>query len=137
MSEEQPREPVKRTEKPEQVQEQQEVAPEAPWSVPGPRIEMPETDFEPLRPLEPADLGAAIAQGFDLPETPEFESILPELGEGEDLRVPMSRPAATAMGDTCPKGLAGLCIWCGMYPCDYMLKRSLRFLLTKIEYGGK
>ena len=134
MSEKQPREPVKRTEKPEQPQEPQEGPPEAPWSVPGPRIELPETNFEPLRPLEPA-LGEAIAQSFNMPQMPEFEIRLPDVAEGETRRVPMSRPAASLVGDVCPHGLAGLCIWCNLYPCDYMLKRTLRFMLTSLEYG--
>lgn len=137
MSEEQPREPVKRIEEPKQSQEQQEAPPEQPWSVPGgPQITMPDTKFEPLRPLEPATLGEAIAESF-MPEMPEFEPIFPEvIGEVEERRIPMNRPTATAMENVCPHGLAGLCIWCQRYPCDYMLKRSLRFLLTKIEYGG-
>lgn len=139
MSEEQLREPVKRTEKPEQVPEEQPVPPEQeqPWSVPGggPQITMPETDFEPLRPLEPADLGEAIAQSF-MPEMPEFEPLVPDVGEVEERRIPMNRPVATPIGDVCPHGLAGMCIWCNLYPCDYMLKRTLRFLLTMVEYGG-
>ncbi len=138
MSEGQPEEPVKRAEEPRQPQGEQEVPAEQPWSVPSsqsPRIELPETDFEPLRPLEP-ELGKAIAQSF-APQTPEFgEILLPDVGE-ETLRVPMSRPAVTPVGDMCPHGLAGMCIWCNLYPCDYMLKRALRFLLTKIEYGGE
>ena len=138
MSEEQPREPVERTEKPKQAQEQQKVVPEAPWSVPesqNPRIELPETGFEPLRPLEPATLGEAIADSF-MPETPEFEVFRPDLEERDVQRVPMNRPTAPLMGDMCPHGLAGLCIWCPTYPCDYMLTRALRFMITKIEYGG-
>lgn len=134
MAEEQLREAVKRiTEENKQPQEAQ--PPETPWSVPPTQEELPETNFEPLQPLEPADLGEAIAQSYGVPET--FEPLVPpELGEGEDMRVPMHRPAVTPVGDMCPHGLAGMCIWCGLYPCDYMLKRALRFLLIKIEYGG-
>lgn len=137
MSEEQTRETVKRSEEPQPPQTPQAVSPETSWSVPPPQIEMPETTFEPLRPLEPA-LGEAIAQSFEIPQMPEFgEILLPDVVEGtEDMRRPMNRPAAPLMGDVCPQGLAGLCIWCGQYPCDYMLKRALRFLLTTIEYGG-
>lgn len=135
MTEEQPKEAVKRAEEPTQPRTPQETSPEQPWSVPGgPQIELPETSFEPLRPLEPA-LGEAIAQSF-MPEAPEFEVVLPEVGD-EDLRVPMSRPAATPMGEVCPHGLPGMCIWCNLYPCEYMLKRALRFLLTLVEYGNE
>ncbi|HEB01758.1 MAG TPA: hypothetical protein ENI12_00830 [Nitrospirae bacterium] len=138
MSEEQPREPVERTEEPKQPQEQQKVVPEALWSVPdsqSPRIELPETSFEPLRPLEPTALGEAIADSF-MPKPPEFEPFRPDLEERETQRVPMNRPTATPMGDVCPHGLAGMCIWCQRMPCDYLLGRVFRYLLTKIEYGG-
>lgn len=138
MSEEQTVEPVKSTEEPKQPQEQQEATPEAPWSVPesqSPQIELPETGFEPLRPLEPSTLGEAIAESF-MPETPTFEPILPELREGETQRIPMNRPAVTLTGEVCPHGLAGMCVWCQKMPCDYMLGRVFRYLLTKVEYGG-
>lgn len=124
-------------EKIEQTQEPQEIPVEQPWSVPGPRIELPETEFEPLRPLEPTVLGEAIAQGFNLPKMPEFEPLLPTVAEGEHHRIPMNRPVATLTGEVCPHGLMGNCVWCQRFPCDYMLKRSLRFLLTMVEYGGE
>ncbi|GAI30534.1 unnamed protein product [marine sediment metagenome] len=136
MSEEQLREAVKRTTE-ETKQPQEAQPPETSWSVPPstllPRIELPETDFEPLQPLEPADLGEAIAQSF-APQTPEYgEILLPDVEEG--VRIPMNRPAAPLMGNVCPHGLPGNCIWCDLYPCDYMLKRTLRFLITMVEYG--
>lgn len=124
-------------EEPKQAQEQQEAPPEAPWSVPesqSPQIELPETGFEPLRPLEPSTLGEAIAESF-MPETPTFEPILPELGEGETQRVPMNRPAVMPMGDVCPHGLAGMCVWCPRMPCKSVIARCLRYLLVKTEYG--
>ena len=121
-------------EKPEQAQEQQEAPAEQPWSAPPPRIELPDTEYEPLRPLEPA-LGEALARSFELPEMPDFEALRPTVEEGEAKRIPMNRPAVMGTGEVCPHGLAGLCVWCGRYPCDYMLKRSLRFLITMVEYG--
>jgi len=117
----------------EQPEESEQPQDERPWSAPPPRIELPDTDFGPLRPLEPA-LGEAIAQSFNVPQMPEFET---PIIEGEPMRNPMNRPADTRVGEVCPHGLAGLCVWCPRYPCEYMLKRALRFLITMVEYGGE
>lgn len=121
MSDETPKEKV---EKPRDV-----------WSAPFESIEEPPDvtlEADPIEPLEP-NLGAAMAQAFQAPPmmVPPIQDTITQES------VPL-RPARLApQGGVCPHGLAGLCVVCPRFPCNYMAGRALRALIAKLEYGAE
>ncbi len=97
---------------------------------PQPSERPPEAELEPLKPLEP-ELASAMASLMDTTPT---EVIAPQL--------PMEIPALSyrrRMGPvstaTCPHGLAGFCLVCPRCPCDYLKARTLRSMITELQYG--
>lgn len=106
------------------------------WSAPFESIEEPpdvELDADPLEPLAP-NIGAAMAQAFQTPAMGVPLMQEPVVREGAPLR-PASRLAPQS--GVCPHGLAGLCVVCARYPCNYMAGRALRALIAKLEYGSE
>ena len=94
-------------------------------------IDLPEpsTQLEPLQPLE-NDLGDALS---NLLET----TLQPQIPQQEHVYVPpqIRRPIPAISTELCPKGLAGICVICPEFPCQYMKKRVLRALLAEAEYS--
>ena len=88
-----------------------------------------ETDptLEPLQPLE-SELGEAFSRLLDQPQQTQ---------EPVQTYVPPQhlRRIARVSTETCPKGLAGMCLICQEFPCKYLKARILRALLVDVEYG--
>ena len=89
-----------------------------------------EAELEPLKPLEP-DLVTAMAR---LMETTPIENI----GQPIEAKIPAT-PYRRRMGpisnEVCPHGLAGFCLVCPRCPCNYLKARTLRSMITELEYG--
>ena len=89
-----------------------------------------EVELEPLKPLEP-DITSAMAS---LMEAAPMESIGPIL-EAEATAIPYRRRMVPISNQVCPHGLAGFCLVCPRCPCNYLKARTLRALITELEYG--
>ena len=91
-----------------------------------------EVELEPLKPLEP-DITTAMAK---LMEATPLEQIGPQL-EAETTAVPYRRRMAPISNEVCPHGLAGFCLICPRCPCNYLKARTLRAMITELEYGKR
>ena len=89
-----------------------------------------EPELEPLKPLEP-DIGSAMAK---LMEGTPLEYEAPTL-EAESTAVPYRRHMVPISNQVCPHGLAGFCLVCPRCPCNYLKARTLRAMITELEYG--
>ena len=89
-----------------------------------------EIELEPLKPLEP-DLVSAMTR---LMEGTPMESVGPTL-EAETTAVPYRRRLGPISNEVCPHGLAGFCLVCPRCPCNYLKARTLRAMITELEYG--
>ena len=87
-------------------------------------------ELEPLKPLEP-DLTTAMAK---LMETPPIESTEPQV-IAKIPAMPYRRRMGPISNATCPHGLAGFCLVCPRCPCNYLKARTLRAMITELEYG--
>ena len=88
------------------------------------------TESETLDPLQPltSDLGQAISNLLETPQQPQ---------EAQKTYVPPQslRRVAPLSTETCPQGLAGMCVVCSDFPCKYLKARVLRALIVDVEYG--
>ena len=89
-----------------------------------------EVELEPLKPLEP-DIVSAMTR---LMEGTPLESVDPKL-VAEIPTAPYRRRFAPLSNETCPHGLAGFCLVCPRCPCNYLKARTLRAMITELEYG--
>ena len=89
-----------------------------------------EVELEPLKPLEP-DLTTAMAK---LMEATPIEQVDPQL-EAATTAVPYRRRMTPISNQVCPHGLAGFCLVCPRCPCNYLKARTLRAMITELEYG--
>ena len=118
------------------------ISPDQPWSVPETqeRRTLPEINLDPLTSL-PSSLAEAFADTLNIPQFPDESMMLPGLPEYNPVTqedyVPLLRPPISMSHDACPSGLIGICVTCTDFPCDYMMERCLRYLLTQIKYGSK
>ena len=99
---------------------------------PQPSEEPTEVELEPLKPLEP-DITTAMAK---LMETTPMEQVGPQL-EVATTAVPYRRRMAPMSNQVCPHGLAGFCLVCPRCPCNYLKARTLRAMITELEYGKR
>ena len=90
-----------------------------------------EVELEPLKPLEP-DLTSAMAK---LMESTPLESVDTQLDD-KSTAVPYRRHSTIPISnEICPHGLAGFCLICPRCPCNYLKARTLRTMITELEYG--
>ena len=89
-----------------------------------------EVELEPLKPLEP-DITTAMAK---LMETTPIEQVSPQV-EAATTAVPFRRRMVPISNQVCPHGLAGFCLVCPRCPCNYLKARTLRAMITELEYG--
>ena len=97
---------------------------------PQPSERSTEVELEPLKPLE-SDIGSAMAR---LMEGTPMESVSPQL-DAETTAVPYRRRMVPLYNEVCPHGLAGFCLVCPRCPCDYLKARTLRAMITELQYG--
>ena len=83
--------------------------------------------LEPLQPLE-SELGEAFSKLLEQPQQTQ---------EPSQTYIPPQhlRRIAPRSTETCPQGLAGMCVICPDFPCKYLKSRILRALLVDVEYG--
>ena len=89
-----------------------------------------EIELEPLKPLE-SDLTTAMVK---LMESKPMESTGP-IVSAEIPQPPYRRRMGPISTATCPHGLAGFCLVCPRCPCNYLKARTLRAMITELEYG--
>ena len=91
-----------------------------------------EVELEPLKPLEP-DITTAMAK---LMETTPIEQVSPQV-EAATTAVPFRRRMVPISNQVCPHGLAGFCLVCPRCLCNYLKARTLRAMITELEYGKR
>ncbi len=87
----------------------------------------PDLTLEPLQPLE-SELGEAFSKLLEQPQQTQ---------ESPQTYVPPKnlRRIGPRSPETCPQGLAGMCVICPEFPCKYLKARILRALIVDVEYG--
>ena len=91
-----------------------------------------EAELEPLKPLEP-DLTTAMAKLMEVAPIEATEPIV----TAKIPQAPYKRRMAPLSNQVCPHGLAGFCLVCPRCPCNYLKARTLRAMITELEYGKR
>jgi hypothetical protein len=108
-----------------------------PWSAPGTTESVHEAEpptYEPLQPLSPT-VAETIADTLT-PEVPSFDELIQEFTQPQVPSVDaprILRPVSGLSAETCPENFLGFCVTCSIMPCNYMIGRVLRHLLSKVQ----